>query len=300
MADAQATKRRMGTLKQLGIGAAAALACLVLAVIVLSQLAARWEARVQPLTVEEVRQLMAKSSGPRSDDSQKRAALAGDLPGEEAGTTDPITAGTEAETPLLDSRTAKALRLASRPTPDRLARKFETPTGSAVKVASAKVSAFVSRAVWFTVYQLRGNMIIGYRSTLNRAADASLDAGAYASARSWYREGIRVAGNDVSRRYYSEQLAWLEEDPEVAAALLEESFSRPIEDKSRGPYDPWIAAMNALDLSIATGSDDLAEGYYLRFRDSWPRWTEMHRAFAKFGPEREAWIRNYEAKAASK
>lgn len=298
MSDTPTTKPRMGLLKKLGIGAAALLACLVLAVLVFTQLEARWEARVRPLSIEELQELTARDTGRGTDDSEERTGTAAGQAG--ASTVPAGSPGNNSEPS--DARNAAPLRLASRPTPDQLARVFRNPTGSAPGVVAVKAIVFALKVGFMTFYEIRGDDVRFGLSATERAASTSLVAGDFDSARAWLREGVRVEEREEWRRLHAGLLAWVEEDPEVAAALLEESCSGRCGDPGWGA-GTWVAPVNALDLCIATGSEDLAERYYLRYRESWPKWMELRLGFGaanQFGAEREAWIRNYEARTGLK
>lgn len=81
------------------------------------------------------------------------------------------------------------------------------------------------------------------------------------TARNYLREALRKETGDWSRAWICSMLAWLEDDPEVATALLRESC---LGGNGRDRY----RLMEALDLCILTRSDALAEHYF-------GRWSEV-------------------------
>jgi hypothetical protein len=101
--------------------------------------------------------------------------------------------------------------------------------------------------------------------------DRACQVGDYTAARDYYREALGTgkqafsyklvgslrAERKISREYICAWLAWLEEDTEVATALLQESCAS--DNKSLLP--------RAVRLSILTNSDDLADYYFKRWSD---------------------------------
>lgn len=121
---------------------------------------------------------------------------------------------------------------------------------------------------------------------------AAFSKGNIEKARDYMRAALEtsVRNGDYSYRHYiCGRLAWLEDDPEVAAALLEASctINRPIDEVNHARY-----LQNALCLSIVTGSDDLAEHYYARWNAIEP--VEKETYFSQFpmgrSPEVAAWL----------
>ena len=102
-----------------------------------------------------------------------------------------------------------------------------------------------------------------------------LKVGNFDTARSYLREAMRVEKDESMRRYLACQLAWIEEDPHVAAALLEQSCGGAVGITVDPVYNECLAPTNALDLCVTTGSKELADYYYHRYRDSWRRWLDI-------------------------
>jgi hypothetical protein len=104
-------------------------------------------------------------------------------------------------------------------------------------------------------------------------ADRACAVGDYTTARDYYREALRTGKRafswklvgsapperQVSRQIIVAELAWLEEDTEVATALLQESCASNSNKR-------W-ALFRAMQLSVLTDSDDLAEYYLKRLSD---------------------------------
>jgi hypothetical protein len=278
----------MGTLKKLGIGAALALACLVLAAVVLAVLASRWEARVQPLSPAEVRSL---------------GAVAPDLPHEEGEERSSEAAGLTAQ-PAGPDRTKsgppKTMRLASCPTKEQL---DALPPGaeglSGVARIKLKANLIEEKIIGLVGYKCGLDAGLRY-SVLGRIGDHYFFFGYFDTARSYLQEAIRVEKDECQRRYWCMRQAWLEEDPEVAVALLDESLSGPLSKAHPDDFES-LAQFNALDLCVVTGSEELAEYYYLRYRDSWPKWMAgRYNLSMRCHPETLTWLQNREAKGDTK
>lgn len=93
----------------------------------------------------------------------------------------------------------------------------------------------------------------------------ALSRGDIDEARDYLRAALEanIRSGDLSlRKFICARLAWAEDDPEVAASLLEASVTatRPIDEESLPSY-----VQDALVLSIFTGSGPLAEHYYARW-----------------------------------
>jgi len=104
-------------------------------------------------------------------------------------------------------------------------------------------------------------------------ADRACAVGDYTTARDYYREALRTGKRafswklvgsapperQVSRQIIVAELAWLEEDTKVATALLQESCASNSNKR-------W-ALFRAMQLSVLTDSDDLADYYFKRWSD---------------------------------
>lgn len=93
----------------------------------------------------------------------------------------------------------------------------------------------------------------------------ALSRGDIDEARDYLRAALEanIRSGDLSlRQLICARLAWAEDDPEVAAALLAASCTaaRPIDEENLPGY-----VQDALVLSILTGSDALAEHYYAQW-----------------------------------
>jgi len=136
-------------------------------------------------------------------------------------------------------------------------------------------------------------------------ADRACAVGDYTMARDYYREALRtgkrafswrLVGSDppehqISREMICAELAWLEEDTEVATALLQESCASNSNKR-------W-ALFRAMHLSILTDSDDLAEYYFKRWSDvteaeKVKHWTDQDDG--RWPPKIQAWRRRHRSK----
>jgi hypothetical protein len=120
-------------------------------------------------------------------------------------------------------------------------------------------------------------------STGSLAAEIGTEAfgtGDFKTARNYLREALRTGERDYQRAQVCADLAWLEEDSEVATALLQESC---VSGKVYFLCD-------AMELAIVTGSGNLADYYFKRWSDAagmeevaqWFKWDSLH-------PEVQEW-----------
>ena len=133
--------------------------------------------------------------------------------------------------------------------------------------------------------------------------DRACQVGDYTAARDYYREALRTGKQafsyklvvslppekEIPRGYVCAWLAWLEEDTEVATALLQESCA-----SNKNPF-----LYRAVRLSILTNSDDLADYYFTRLSNVVG--TEKMAKFLKSDsvpPEIQAWRKRYVPKPA--
>jgi len=88
--------------------------------------------------------------------------------------------------------------------------------------------------------------------------DDAFHRGDFKTARNYLREALRTGEKTYWRDWVCADLAWLEEDPEVATALLQESCASGNVNFLR----------DAMELSVLTNSDDLADYYFRRWSDA--------------------------------
>lgn len=264
----------MRVLKKLLIAAFALLACISLVVLILIAFAYDWEKAVKPLSVQELEGLTATVADVEND--QDRDATIADDVGEFA--------------PADSSAPPQAL-LASRPTGEQLLQKFDKFIGSermkfrgellVQRVVVSGVDMVTQETPWISGH-LHGEV-----------GRWSLHLGDFDAARSHLREAVRVEKDESWRKTLGALLAWVEEDPKVATVLLEQSCSGQ-------PYaampEVW-APLNALELAVMTGSDELADYYFQRFRYSWQDW--LNEGYTSVFPEVLAWIEERLSKKAA-
>lgn len=124
---------------------------------------------------------------------------------------------------------------------------------------------------------------------------AAMRRGDLEEARNYLRSALKTAlknqDHDQCQRI-SASLAWVEDDPEVAAALLEASCAA---DDHTTESMKLFFVQNALIVSILTGSDALAEHYYARWGELEPgtRFIANIRIEPGGSEPVEAWIREW-------
>ena len=108
-------------------------------------------------------------------------------------------------------------------------------------------------------------------SFMREIGHESFQAGDDETARRYLRELLRTEANASRREHICRRLAWVEEDPEIAAALLRESCAtnRP------------GALSDAMRLAILTNSNEVADHYFERWADAVgedevARWFNSH------------------------
>ena len=104
------------------------------------------------------------------------------------------------------------------------------------------------------------------------------------TARNYFQEALRTGIQGRSRELICAQLAWLEEDPEVATALLQESCA--------SGFSSWL--LKAIDLAVLTNSDDLADYYLKRLSDvaGTENVADWLKSSSRY-PEVEAWKKRH-------
>ena len=103
-------------------------------------------------------------------------------------------------------------------------------------------------------------------------------------ARNYLREAIRVTTEEDRRARFCGMLAWLEDDPEIAGALLEQSFAGLDKVPNGENY-----ALHSLELAVVTGSDELAEYCFQHYKELlWPDYP--FGAYVGRFPETHDWL----------
>jgi hypothetical protein len=157
----------------------------------------------------------------------------------------------------------------------------------------------VEAVVWFVKPDSTGEFAI-------QIGNRALAVGDAATARDYFREALRTGKRRFSgqlilsfRKHPEKEtpredlcglLAWYEEDPEAATALLQESCASG---------DPSLLAA-AMRLAILTDSDDLADCYFGRWSDTvgakeaadWLKWNPNPAVH----PQYSAWIKRHRPK----
>jgi hypothetical protein len=225
---------------------------------------AQWSATVAPLTVEEIRRLHVEGAALMRSDSPS-AAPAMNAP-------EPPFASSNGDAHFVAAPTDEQLR--QRFCPDGGRKKGEAEIDrTSLRVAGA--TALYEILPMNKVQLVPANI-----------AGMYLSSGEFDKARPYLREAVRVHFVEVLRIDLCGQLAWLEDDPAVAAALIEESLSSMTNADSTGAA---YAALNALELAVVTGSDAMAADYFQRCRGRWPAFLELRGT--QF-PNATAWLAN--------
>ena len=300
--------------------ALAVLACIVAAILSLMQGVRNWQVAVKPLSVEEIRGL-ASVTADSTQDGPGRQAIDGDEAGSSAGAqsglpernntgkaesrTDDVAArraveledsGPANSTDASDAdentepRLPKNEQLASLPSEEQLLRRFYQHTGS--ERARRKAQLLASEILGASIYRARQGATDAWTCSIpGQVGMQSVYAGDFDKARNYLREAVRVEKDEAWRRYVCAQLAWLEDDTQVAVALLEESCAGPVEIGVASSFWEAYTEFNALDLAVATGSEELADYYFRRYRDSWQQWISDGRRPCL--PETMTWLQEH-------
>ncbi|MBI5093782.1 MAG: hypothetical protein HZB26_15240 [Candidatus Hydrogenedentes bacterium] len=209
----------------------------------------RWQTTVTPLTFEEIQRSFPVTSAASPEYERESnippSTYEADVP---AAVIPPHSIG------LVAAPTHEQIR-------EAWSSEYARDFGSARARASRTLLSAVATAFGGSYCgQMRGEIGEGY-----------LRAGDFDAARNYLRAAIRIERDYFGKSYDYVKLAWLEEDPQVATALLERSCAK----SSPGAEIDIRAPQNALRLAIVTGSDELATYYYQRYRDSWDQWHDQ-------------------------
>ena len=266
----------------------------VLLAVVLTPLVRMRQASMKPLNPET----LAEFGITRLDktDLPRASPMPGDAAGTDASkdtnTTESLQTGANSKRSLRLARPARVDE--ARPT---LALSLTGWRRTAMR-ASLGVRKRMEAVAWLVKPDSTGNLAM-------QIGDRACQVGDYAAARDYYREALRTGKQAfswklvgslapekmVSREIICAELAWLEEDTEVATALLQESCASNTNKR-------W-ALFRAMHLSILTDSDDLAEYYFKRWSDlteadKVKRWTDQDDG--RWPPKIQAWRRCHRSK----
>jgi len=215
--------------------------------LVLTPLVRMRQASVKPLNPETLAKLgitvLDKADPPRASPTLGDAA--GSDASEDMNTTKSLSSGAKSRTSLRLARPATAadVKLRHRGYSSRWDRAFTGAWLGALKR--------VESAVWLAKPDSIGSFVL-------EIGTESFQMGDFTTARDYLREALRTEKRDFSRGWICGWLAWLEEDPEVAMALLQESCAS----------GNALQLRDAMHLAILTNSDDLADYYFRRWSDA--------------------------------
>ncbi|MBI5093781.1 MAG: hypothetical protein HZB26_15235 [Candidatus Hydrogenedentes bacterium] len=269
----------MKALKWLGISVGVLILFALILVVTLSARDIQWRSTVKPLTVDEIQRPAPHSTAPSQQDAESDHSLSVNEEPSPSAYTAPHPSELAALPTLKQVREHFALDPDSGRKPNYL---------SAAELTKRKAELLVGRIVTSAVSSVGGDGADRFCGDIHGSiGDRYLwDLGDLESARAYLRDCVRRRSTEERRGYYCTKLAWLEEDPRVVAALLEESCAA----KPVNPSAEASAPCNALQLAVLTGSDELATYYYQRYQDSWEKWHDYLR------PEVLDWIAAYNAK----
>jgi len=247
-------------LKWLGIIAVVLLMLVVLAVLILTPLANRRQQAFQPLSDETLQQVLSGAD--------KDHAETGHTMRDASGSTGPdtLTADSLDDSQDDDSGDQSGSAIPARPTlrlVRTLARKdilLIYPHGNdnifrnVFEIADISLLKLMEMAAW------QANSVRAEHFAF-KIGSAALRRGDLEEARNYLREALEASVRHESKTWRNaicQRLAWVEQDPEVAAAFLEESCSM-----TNGMLPHFL--QGALCLAILTDSDELADYYYARW-----------------------------------
>ncbi len=186
--------------------------------------------------------------------------LSFDMGSVEAGLPESITDGVEASETILSTLPRRLEGVATR---EMALEKFVTEASKrdmerrALNLSGAKVAESVLWTVGADNKATHVAFNIGW---------AHLMKGEFDEARGYFQDIIDSPFNEYTLPYHRMacgNLAWLEDDPEKAARLLELSCQGK----------PGMALLDAAELCRLTGSDELAEHYSERLRSEFPEFA---------------------------
>lgn len=241
------------------MGAIAAIV-LVFAVVLLipaTSIVEQRKASFRPLSEEALRKIAQRPGGvdqsglPNHDvPATPGIPVAGDAPAEYAKSTEPPSTDRNRPTGLSKTLTREDLLREFRPGTNPLENTYRGLLAEGMKLKESLSWAAGTEDTGLTAL---------------RIGQLAMSRGDIDEARAYFRAALEanIRSGDLSlRQSICGELAWAEDDPEVAAALLEASVTvnRPIDEEFMA-----LRLQNALALSILSGSDALAEHYYARW-----------------------------------
>jgi len=179
--------------------------------------------------------------------------------------TDELAPDTPAEETPID------MRLNRTPATADLTRAFDSANRESNQFAETGFQLLESVA-WFAKWGTRKGL--AYRVGSEKLRNGNME-----DARDYYFSALS-AHLDDDDSYWGDlyaQLAWVEEDPEIAVRYIEKSLDLP-DDAQKDVLIP-IYLSNAIELAVATDSQDLAEHYYTRWKAA----------------DKEDWVDNFDA-----
>jgi hypothetical protein len=237
----------MKALKKTLIVSCCLVAFIVFLALVLTPLVRMRQASVKPLNPETLAGLgiTVLDKVDPSCTSSITAAAAGPDASKDANTTKSLPSGTKSKTslPLARPLSAADVRLHYRGYSSRWDRAF------------TRVYLGGLKRVELVVWLAKPNSVGSFAGEIGYEA---FQMGDFTTARHYLREAVRTGKRDFSREWACSRLAWLEEDSEVATALLQESCAS----------GNAFLLYNGMHLAILTNSDDLADYYFKRWSDA--------------------------------
>jgi hypothetical protein len=234
-------------LKKTLIASCCLVAFMIFLTLVLTPLVRMRQASVKPLNAETLAELGI--AAPDEADLPRVSSVSADASGadtsKDANTTESLSSSAKSRPSLRLARPATAADARSR------YRGYSGRWDRAFTGAWLGALKRVESAVWLVKPGSTGSFAIEIGSE-------SFQMGDFTTARNYLREALRTGKRDFSREWICSWLAWLEEDPEVATALLQESCAS----------GNALSLRDAMHLAIFTNSDDLADYYFKRWSDA--------------------------------
>ena len=230
----------------LGIG------CVFLAVVVVLILALTPTVETRQASVEPLRREALESLGIMTLDGEEFASTSQVSQGPPRSDSAELEAAASA--PKSETRSKDLSRLAGRPKDSDIIGQYSGLWDRGFTRAYLGGLKRVESASWLSSGDSsRGFALeIGYES---------YRMGDFETAKKYLREALRIEQEQFRREHICSMLAWLEEDPEIAAALLRESCVSGNRHR----------LSQAMTLTVVTGSDGLADHYFKRWANAIPQ-----------------------------
>ena len=258
----------MKALKWFGIVAGTITLFLLTAIVITISRDLQWQASISPLTVEEIRRVSKQFDANRTVQNPEPTKQILNTPKE-------LTA-----TPVISR--PEQMRLATVPTREQLLNHFRQHSGVTRMQRGGEL--FLEKVIGSTIYRARPDSTAPWVCSIpGQIGRQYVNMGDFDTARNYLRQAVRVEKNEAFRGYLCEQLAWIEDDPQVAVELLLQACAtKPL-------FTEGEAQCDALNLAVATGSEDLAKYFYYRYHHSWSEWGML-------SADTEKWISELESK----